>query len=380
LLMEFSHSALGFTSSIPAPFVHDGAWYLMLGSGPDNSQTGLQNAHSTQQGKLFLINLNTMALESTFGSSGVATLPDGNSFISDLIAVDYELDYSADAIYFGTVSGTIGSWGGKLYRVQTQNADGTLKPVSDWTPTALYDTGLPITSRPNFAIDDNHNRWVYVGSGRYLTRNDATDTSSQRFFGVKEPRDSSGVFTWGQALAPTMVDVSNASVTTDGSVSGVSGVTSFDELNRAMMDYSTDYKDGWYRDLTPAGNRVIGEATVLGGSLTHTLYKPSATACEIDGTAQLSVTYYTTGTAAYPPIIGLNSDGTTIRTTVDIGVAPSLTPSIHVGSPPDDDGGDGDDTTNSKAFIQTSTGKIISIEQKNMNTVKSGEQSWRQLQ
>ena len=380
LLMEFSHPSLGFTSAIPAPFVHDGVWYLMLGSGPDNSSTGIQNAQSTQAGKLFLINLNTMALDGGFGSSGVASLPDGNSFLSDLISVDYDLDYNADAIYFGTVSGTTGAWGGKLYRIQTQNADASLIPVASWAPAVLYNTGLPITSRPNFAIDDNHNRWVYVGSGRYLTRNDATDASTQTFFGIKEPRDTSGGFTWTEALAPTMVNVSSAAVSLTGVLTGVSEASSFDELNNLMMNYASDYHDGWFRTLSPAGNRVIGEATVLGGSLTHTSYKPSANACAVDGTAQLSVTYFTTGTAAYPPIIGTNDDGTTLRTTIDVGIAPALTPSIYVGSPPDDDGGDGDDTTNSKAFIQTSTGKIIAVDQKNIKSVKSGEQSWRQLQ
>lgn len=380
LLMEFSHADMGFTSAIPAPFVHDGNWYLMLGSGPDNSISGIQNAVSTRNGKIFLINLNSMSLDASFGSSGIATLPDASSFLSDLISVDYELDYNADAIYFGTVSGSTGSWGGKLYRIQTQNADGTLIPVSAWTPSILYDTGLPITARPNFAIDDNRNRWVYVGSGRYLTRNDAADTSPQKFFGIKEPRDSSGAFTWTQALAPTMVDVSSAAVSLTGDLAGVTEATTFDELNEVMMNFASDYHDGWLRSLTPSGNRVIGEASVLGGSLTHTAYKPSATACEVDGTAQLSVTYYTTGTASYPPIIGVNDDGTTLRTTIDVGIAPALTPSIHVGSPPDDDGGDGDDTTNTKAFIQTSTGKIIAIDQKNAKSVKSGEQSWRQLQ
>ena len=382
VLLEFTDPQLGFTSSIPAPFVHDGTWYLLLGSGPDSTQAGLQSALSTQAGKLFLINLNTMALEPAFGSSGIASLPDAGSFTSDMVAVDYDLDYNSDAIYFGTVSGSGTPWGGKLYRVITQNADGSLKPVSGWTPTLLYDTGRPITARPNFAIDDQRNRWVYAGTGRYLTRNDASDSSTQQFFGIKEPRDSAGLFTWGTALAPTMVDVTSASISATGDLSGVTltpAVTTFDELNERMMQYSSDYQGGWYRTLSPAGNRVIGEATVLGGSLTHTLYQPSATACQVDGTAQLSVTYYTTGTAAYPPIIGLNDDGVSLRTTVDIGIAPALTPSIHLGSPPDDDGGDGDSTTDSKAYIQTSTGKIISIKQQNRQAVKSGEKSWRQL-
>ena len=61
-----------------------------------------------------------------------------NGFVSDFITVDFDLveNYRADVVYFGTVEGTWGNWGGKVYRMVTHEEDGTgaetaSKP-SDW--------------------------------------------------------------------------------------------------------------------------------------------------------------------------------------------------------------------------------------------------------
>ena len=385
LLLEFTHTNLGFTSSIPTPFVVNSKssgskWYLMLGSGPTTTKAGLEAAKSTQPGRLFLIDLENMSLETNFDGDGIFELPDANSFVSDMLAVDYNLDFDADAIYFGTVSGTTGSWGGKLYRVQIENSDGTLKAVNTWTATEVYDTGLPITAMPAVTLDKKGNRWLLVGTGRFLVKDDAQDTTTQRFFGIKEPRNSDGTFSWGSADATKMVDVSTAAVAeTTAALTGVSltgGATlptspTFFDLENAMLQFGSDYQAGWFRSLSPAGNRVIGEATVLGGTLTHTSYIPSAAACTVEGTAQLHAVNFSTGTAGPEAIIGIES--ATYLTTIDIGVAPALTPSLHTGA-----GYSGDNT--SKAIIQTSTGKIIEIEQSNEDSVRSGEASWRELE
>ena len=73
LLWEFSHEMLGASYAIPAPFTPDGGttWYLMLGSGPDSTPEGFDEVKSTQNAHLFLLDLNTMSLESTFGTSGI---------------------------------------------------------------------------------------------------------------------------------------------------------------------------------------------------------------------------------------------------------------------------------------------------------------------
>ncbi len=383
LLLEFTHPELGFTTSVPAPFVVDGTWYLMLGSGPDATRAGITDAASTRPGHLFLLNLHTMALEPAFGTGGVLTLPDADSFVSDLVAVDYGLDYSADAVYFGTVSGSVGSWGGKLYRIQMQDNSGNPLAPGSWTPAELLDAGRPITARPSVALDSELNRWLLVGTGRFYTREDATDTSVQRFIGVKEPRLADGSFSWGTASFGAMADVTAAEVRENSAaLSGVTLTPPLDEdtfyaLEARMLALDPDPLDGWFRDLLPAGDRVIGEATVFGATLTHTSYRPSSAACSFEGSSRLHALNFSTGTAGPEAIIGLtgsaDADGNqVIATELDLGVAPALTPSLHTGS-----GYDSDDQ--SKAYVQTSTGKTIAIEQTNRDSVRSGERSWRRL-
>ena len=384
VLYEFSHPDLGFTTSVPAPFVVGGEWYLLFGSGPDANPTGIQEASRSSNGKLFLLNLKTMALEPAFGTGGILTLPELKSFISDPVAVDYGLDYNADAIYFGSVSGTVGSWSGKLYRIQTQDNSGLPISVGAWSPTVFYDAGRPVSARPSVALDSSLNRWLLVGTGRFYTRYDATDISQEYYLGLKETRDVNGDFTWGTVDPASLVDVTNAEVRENSRlVSGVSltpdlpvGAT-FDDLEERMIAYDTDPVGGWIKLLQPVGNRVIGEATVLGATLTHTSYQPSAAACSFEGTSKLHAYNFTTGTAGPEEIIGLSGspdgDGNRVLSTeISLGVAPALTPSLHIGT--------GYDTDNqSKAYVQTSTGKTIAIEQKNSQPVRSGEQSWRRI-
>jgi len=399
LMLEFSHPNLGFTTSSPAPFKFNGNWYLMVGSGPDANQAGLQAGKSTQAANLFLFNLgdsnplNTPTapvLETGFGTSGILTLTDSNSFISDLVAVDYDLDASADAVYFGTVEGIAAPWGGKLYRVEMD--DPTLA-ISTWTADLLLNPGKPFTVKPAIGFDDEKNRWVFVGSGRYLTSNDAPDTSDQLYFGIKEPRNTSGTFTWATIPSASpftgttakIVDVSNATVEeVTFELTGVSDMelpnpASFYNLENLMLGYSdaTKYRNGWFRTFT-GGDRIIGEAALLGETLTHTSYKPTSNACEAAGTAFLHAVNFTTGTAGNVAILGISgtdSDGDgnyELITGINIGVAPALTPSLHTGE-------GYTNSSDAKAFIQTSTGKISTIDQNNATGVSSGEQSWREI-
>ncbi len=46
---------------------------------------------------------------------------DDNGFISDPISVDWNLDFTTDAVYFGTVNFDGTDWGGKLRRIVIDN-------------------------------------------------------------------------------------------------------------------------------------------------------------------------------------------------------------------------------------------------------------------
>lgn len=403
LLMEFTHPDLGYTTSMPAPIKVGSDWYLMIGSGPHPADaTALGAASSDQAGRLFLINLKTMALESSFGTNGVLALTraeDANSFFSDLIAVDYNLDYSADGVYFGTVSGAAGSWSGSLQRIPIVS-DETTTPwtysgVGSWTPKLLYNTGKPITMMPTFALDASDNRWVYVGSGRFLVRADVADTTVQRFHGIKEPRNTSGDFQWtsSTATATSLLNVTNSLVYENTEVlTGVTAtisagspcttgtVDTFSEIECYLRQYSygNDYQDGWYRDFTTR-QRSISSSTALGGTLTYTGYTPSDVICEAEGESDLFALYFGTGTAFREPIIGLTATqdaqgNHAIETVIDLGRGAAVTPSIHSGS------GYQDNVQGKtvKAVVQTSTGSIHTIVETNPQSVRPGEMNWRE--
>ncbi|NEV65011.1 pilus assembly protein [Thiorhodococcus minor] len=403
LLAEFSHPELGYTLAMPAPIkTKNDNWYLMLGSGPyPTDPVALNAGSSSQNAKLFLLNLKTMSLEPSFGTNGIMNLLDANAFVSDLIAVDYNLDYGADAVYFGTVSGSTGNWSGKLQRIRIVSNESTnpwtYASPDSWSVSTLYNTNQPITATPSIALDALDNRWVFVGTGRFLADGDTSDTTTPfYFYGIKEPRDTSGAFTWG--TASTLVDVTGASVyertrvvsgvtgsMTSGSPCGTGSIDHFEELECYLRQYSfaADYKDGWRKTLSAStstfrAERNIGQATLLGGALTFTGYMPSSEMCEAEGKSNLHALFFGTGTGYPEPIIGLTSttdgDGNhSVETVIDLGVGLTITPSLHTGRGYDDEEGD------MTAVVQTSTGTTVEIEQKSpLKTLSSGEIGWRE--
>lgn len=393
LLLEFSHPNLGFTTAIPAPIVHgstdrdgtNGTWYLMLGSGPDATPTGFDTAVSTQNAHLFLLNLNNIVagsapMESSFGTNGILTLGDANSFISDLTPVDFGLDnMTTDAVYFGSVSGDSSLWGGKLHRIVIQNSTGAIQNgVSTWSVSTVYDAAKPITAMPSIGFDDYRNRWIYVGTGRFYTSTDRTDTTAHQYYGIKEPRSTDGSFSWGTVTSLTNVTSTQVAEGT-GNLSSAPALTpalpspaTLSDLEERFLNYTdaSSYLSGWARNLSNGENN-FGAATLLGGTLTFTTYDPDNSQCTIEGNSRLYVLNALTGTADDGNVIGATSG--TYDYIVDLGSMPATTPSLHAGDGYEDNG-------STKAVIQKSDGSIHIQDQDNQNGVRSGEASWRQIQ
>ena len=144
LLGEITSDTLGFTTCYPAvmvlkdkdPSATENQWYLFLGSGPISANgadsIALANATSSQPAQIVLVDLKKLATDHqiwSLDSSGnlaaginpFASL-DANAFVSDPVAVDFNLDYKTDVVYFGTISGDFASgWGGKLRRLVVDN-------------------------------------------------------------------------------------------------------------------------------------------------------------------------------------------------------------------------------------------------------------------
>ncbi len=376
LLLEFSHPALGYTTSRPTALKAGDDWYLMLGSGPYPADAGtLSEAGSRQNPRLFLIDLKRMALEEDFGTGGVLSLGPPAGFVSDLTAVDFDLgdgDCSTGAVYFGTVSGSRDAgWSGNLQRVPIPK-EGTPPapvPVDRWTAGVLMETGRPMAAAVNVGLDPDGNRWVFAGSGRFLTQADGLDTSGQRFFGVKEPcslgDDGRRTFTWGTAAAEGLRDVTAVEMT--------AGEAASREAFEALRADIAENRAGWALQLEEEGERVLGQSALLADVLTFTTYVPGTRTCSQEGHGNLYALIFATGSAHYEPLIGGGTDaapgggqsGGRIPRLLPLGQGLSALPALHVGA-----------DAVVRALVQNSSGAVLVVEQFPPGALRSGPIFW----
>ena len=412
-LAELSFPDLGYTTCYPTVIPmkdkesasDNNLWYLVLGSGPApavgmSSGSALPEAISSQQGKVYLVDLKKLATDHavyTIDSSGTLVAGghqfvdlDNNSFISDPITIDYNLDYKADTVYFGTVSGSFSSgWGGKLRRLVIDNDDNPTTWVGD---SVLIDldsvhSGQPIVAAPSVTVDNDQNRWIFFGTGRFFNRLDVTNTATasdqQSYYGIKESRTYNAVtskynWSWNTVTTGDLLNVSGVEVFEGGNtVLDTNGIVTGTSTNFSGLETGVENADGWYLDFPTSMERNLGQAALLGDLLTFTTYVPSNDPCEMEGFSYLYPLYFKTGTAYKESIIGLSSinsvtEGTETKQEVlkatSLGLGLTMTPNIHVGKA----GG-------SKAFVQTSTGAILGIKEANPGATKSGGIYWREV-
>jgi len=369
----------------------------------------LRDGASSQQAGIYMIDLVQLAryglLKDPSGTAlTAASAPlvqlDTNAFIPGIITVDLDLDYKTDAAYFGTVSGSPASWGGKLRRIVVDDPDTSVDPTNyaTWVKdSTLIDVGKPISGLPTLGQDRVKQTWVFFGTGRYFTTADASYTSQQTFYGVKEPwtdRPSAGTvglvdidyneMTWATVSAANLLDVSNVitylggTLKCEGSppidcanISDLNG-NGKDDFNDLQATLAT--KSGWLLNFPTTGEREVGQAALLGGLLTFTSYIPNSNVCGDEGLGTVWALYYETGTP-YPYWASMDfgprsitEGGLTkpeLNKTNSLGKGLATTPNIHTGR-----------ETGSKAYVQTSTGSIVVIQTSNPSDTKSGKAFW----
>jgi type IV pilus assembly protein PilY1 len=283
----------------------------------------------------------------------------------DLVAADFDLDYSVEALYFGTVKDP-GSpsveFTGSLYKVDT----GESASPASWQIRQVHDTARAISIRPSVSVDDEGERFVYVGTGRLLSPLDAGSTTVQRIYGVRDK--SLNPVTPGSLPVTGLVDVTNVVVNPDGTV----GSQTFEEY----LD-SLDSAGGWFRNLegpssTGGSERVVSNQAVSSGLLITPTYRPSTDLCSSLGTGRLFVLNYEAGVAspAMAGVTGGSGGGGGIPTNFELGPGVPSAPTLSFGQ------GEGRNTL--QACIQTSTGAIICQDLPYEADNRSGEISWRQ--
>jgi type IV pilus assembly protein PilY1 len=404
-LAEINLLGLGYTTNFPTVVplksktnANKNDWYLVFGSGINHNSladpAALINADSNTKGKIFVLSLvdlisqrKIMMLDSDGdlhdiqqdGPQTFATL-DEKSFISDMITVDFDLDYDADVVYFGTVSGSeTDGWSGKLRRLLFNDGDIN---TAHWTGDSVFMSSLgtnkSITAAPTVGVDDLGNFWVYFGTGRFYTRDDINISDTQSYFGVKEPVNTDGDRTWTEVSITNLLNTTDAVIRDDKTVVGMGTLDTWDKLTGEI----DTHKSGWTLDFSKPRERNLGQAALLGKILTYTTYQPSSDPCSTDGWSFGYGLYYKTGTAYYKSIFGFGFSDTNGNGKVDdgigekkidavfsIGAGLALSPSIHSGK-----------EKGSKAFIQTSSGSIFTLSEDNPGLTKSSKTSWGQIE
>jgi len=252
--------------------------------------------------------------------------------------------------------------------------------------TEMMDVGQPVQAAPTAVRDTYGDRWLLFGTGKLLVPGDNILMDQQYFYGIKEPRDTSGEMTYGSVSS--LYDVTDVGVfERSGEVRDLTQATATTlTVGAQIVEYYRDLEaalrsyDGWKRELqsptlAPSG-RVTGSATLNPAnrdSFAFTEYLPPAQSCELDGESFLNVLSVTTGTATpYAPLSTSNQyvvNSNELALSV-IGIGRGLASEVTFHQ-----GGSG----SLRAITNMSTGAIRSDEV--FTTVpESGRQSWRQIE
>lgn len=394
VLAEINHPLLQQSMSYPAVVAvrnsnstkSDGAakWYLIFGSGP----TDISTATSDQKAYMLVYDLEKLAKGQSDGLVTGAPIDLGavGAFTGDPIVVDWDLDYSADEIYIGAASGDATTPEGKMIRISIPDPDTDSQDPTDignWVKADLIDPSgenqaflAPATA----GIDEVGNHWLFASTGRYFVNADKQSTSKQTLYGVI---DEGYDFSTSSSSVPNisgLIDTTNAHVSVEGDVDGVSGVSTLSEL---VAEVAT--AGGWERHLDydtsqtptePSERGVFGSA-LLGGILFTPAFTPNEDLCGAEGTSQLYGLFFKTGTANQVPVFGTQPCGSCNFSSIDesvvsvsLGAGLASTPSIHLNP------GSGKKVT---VIEQISTAATKLEKATTEGRVQSGELSWREL-
>ncbi len=369
-------------------------WYLVFGSGPIGPK-GLSDGNSNQTARLFAVDLKKLVASASYfvpfldpsavnGDTGVA-----NAFVGGLDVVDWDLSYSDDAVYFGTVEGGLPSPGGRIMRLLIDDNDGSSTNyygIGDARLGTMLDLSRPMQASPLTVRDRLGDRWVLGGTGRSLVPKDNSLSQQQLFVGVKEPRDANKEFNYQAVALSNLIDITDIAVFESGDVRDVSTgipqdlyinsklIGTFDQLQAALQD-----EPGWklrlhYTAGLPSG-QVTSRATLNPSdrnNFAFTEYVPPAQSCAIDGQSFLHALAVDTGTALPYAPLGTSIDYLVNKKNLSLGMV-----LLGVGQ------------ASAVTFQQGSQGGVQAIT--NMSTgsiggtpfkppkLENGRQSWRQI-
>lgn len=409
LLAEIQVPDGSFSTSYPAvltvkdsdPAGDANKWFLTFGSGPSNPD-GVITAASTTSAKLYVFDLGEIVhpganAGGTPARIGGATCtrqsvgPGGRmrilacdtgvdaSFVGDPVAVDRDLDYKAEGVYFGIVGDSRANRG-QVMRLGTNE-----KPnQASWTgPISLVQTSQPVAAGIMPGVDDTGQPWLFFGTGRLFSAMDQKSTEMQTLYGIKEPAEGSVV------AKNSLIDVSAAQVEINGSLHGVTGATGMPitTVDALEEEISSSAQAGWMLHLPPIqgaqsvapATRVLDFTPLKGGVLFASTYQPGIDPCMGEGFSRLYGLFYKTGTPYYnPAIFGTRtirtptlSSVTIAQSYIELGSGLAAMPSLQSGV------SIGPEAVN--VIVPKSTGGVVSAEAQTLFGIRSRLHSWREV-
>jgi type IV pilus assembly protein PilY1 len=226
----------------------------------------------------------------------------------------------------------------------------------------------PILAPPNISSDNDHNLWVFFGTGRFLNNGDKTNPDIQHYFGVKDCIPTGGCS--DQTVERnTLFNSSGVTVCTscasDQNVSYDSGATYTGGFSTGVSTLLNNVQnaDGWFTTLPLTRERNLSTGTVVGGTVFFTTFVPTSDICKASGDGYLYALYYQTGTAYTQSAIGESAVGTNTVANRSISLGAGLPSQMAIQLGAQGAGADGTVsssgcTSGMTGFIQASTGAL----------------------
>jgi type IV pilus assembly protein PilY1 len=206
---------------------------------------------------------------------------------------------------------------------------------------------------------------VYFGTGRFLGQKDLGTNGQQTFYGVMEPIDLNGDFTWGQVSLSDLQDVTDVEVGVDGILTTTTGLSPIpaDSNANGEVDFEDlkvdiqDHRSGWFRDLVigisgGSSAKSFTAPEILRSLVFFTDFTPKGNQCAPGGESNLFVVHFATGTATDFGALG-SSNGTTNNVLAELGAGQASAPALFIG---------GDQQDTGRAMVQQSGGNLTSTE------------------
>ena len=232
---------------------------------------------------LFVVNIATGALIQEI-STGVA----GDNGLSAPRGWDENGDGTVDYVYAGDMRGN-------LWKFDFTGSSGAI--AFGGSPMFTTPGGQPISAGLALAREPlSGRRWVFLGTGRFMTLDDMEDSSVQSVYGLMD-----------DGTTVTRSQLTERDIVVTGTVNG-SAVRGF-EAHSALPGTSR----GWYIDLdepTP-GERVVSRPLMQGQVLTFSSIIPpiAEDPCDAGGSGYLNAVDAFSGTSTTNPFFDANGDG-----------------------------------------------------------------------